>query len=54
MSLILLVSALVAQNPYGRITGRVSDATGAMVSGAAVRLVNIDTNVATETTSNAE
>jgi len=54
VSMVVMAAALAAQNPYGRITGRITDATGAMVSGAAVRVVNVDTNVATETASNTE
>jgi hypothetical protein len=53
---LLLFSSLLApaQNPYGRITGRVVDSAGAMVPGAAIRVVNVETNVATLTASNAE
>ena len=53
-SLIVLAAALPAQNPYGRITGRVTDSAGALVPNAAVRVVNVETNLATETVSNAE
>ena len=45
---------LSAQNPYGRITGRVTDSAGALVPGAAVRAINIETNVTTTTTTSAQ
>lgn len=48
------LSLLLAQNPYGRITGRVMDSAGALVPGASIRVTNIETNVVTATTSNAE
>jgi len=41
--------ALLGQNPYGRITGRVTDGTGAVVVGASVRVVQLETNVVTAT-----
>lgn len=44
----------LAQNPYGRITGRVTDAAGAVAPGATVRAVNVETNVAVTTTTNNE
>jgi hypothetical protein len=47
----LIVAPLVAQAPYGRVTGRVVDSGGAVVPGAAVRLTNIATNVVTATAS---
>jgi len=43
------VVALLAQNPYGRITGRVTDSTGAVVVGATVRVIQLETNVVTAT-----
>jgi len=48
---VVLTTAL-AQNPYGRITGRVTDSAGALVPGALIRTVHIETNVATAATSN--
>lgn len=53
-ALCVLAGLAAAQNPYGRIEGRVQDGSGASVAGAAVRVVNQETNVATETVSNAE
>ncbi|MFB3827213.1 MAG: carboxypeptidase-like regulatory domain-containing protein [Bryobacteraceae bacterium] len=51
---LFLLSLGHAQNPYGRITGRVSDSAGAVVPGVSLRAVNIETNIATATASNAE
>lgn len=38
---------LLAQNPYGRITGLVTDSTGAVAVGAAVRAVQVETGIVT-------
>ena len=46
--------SLYAQSAYGRIVGRVTDAAGAVVPGVPVRAVHLDTNVATQTSSNDE
>jgi len=54
ISAIVLAPPLLAQNPYGRITGRITDSAGALVPNASVRVANVDTNVATHTASNAE
>ena len=45
------VLALLAQNPYGRITGRIVDGAGAVVPAAVIRVTNLETNVAINTTS---
>src|SRR5689334_3158938 len=51
----LLLSTLVpAQEFRGAILGRVSDASGAVVPGAAVKVTNEVTNVVTETRTNHE
>jgi len=51
----LLASAmLMAQSPYGRILGRVTDSSGAVVPNASVECVNIETNVVTTAKSNSE
>lgn len=52
--LVSLSCALVAsaQNPYGRIGGRVNDATGAVMPGVGVTATNVATNVAASTVSN--
>ena len=52
--LLLFTAALPAQNPYGRITGRVTDSAGAIVPGAAIRLVQVGTNVPAASTTNNE
>jgi hypothetical protein len=41
--------SLFAQSPFGRITGRVMDSSGAVVVGATVRVLQIETNIATAT-----
>jgi hypothetical protein len=50
----LSAAFLWCQNPYGRIEGRVQDASDSAVPGVVVRVVNAETMVATETVSNAE
>jgi uncharacterized surface anchored protein len=42
---------LFAQDPYGRVTGRVVDSQGAAVAGVAVKVANVETNVSTNTIS---
>jgi len=51
---LLLAWRLSAQVSYGHITGRVTDATGAVVPAAAVQAVNVETNVVASTKSNSE
>lgn len=41
-----------AQSSYGRVTGRVTDPSGAFVSGASIRAVQLATNIAATTSSN--
>jgi hypothetical protein len=43
--LLMVLAPLMAQSPSGTISGVVSDASGAVVPGAGVRIVNADTNV---------
>ncbi len=50
--ILLAAGVLTAQNPYGRITGRVTDPGGALIPGAAVRAVNSQTNVTTASVTN--
>jgi hypothetical protein len=47
-------SVILAQSSFGDIKGTVADATGAVVSGAAVSVQNQDTNETRTTTTNAE
>ena len=49
----LAAATLLAQNPYGRITGRVVDSSNAVVAGAKLDAVRIETNVVSSTVSNA-
>ncbi len=49
----LFAVVLLAQNPYGRITGRITDPQGALIPGVSIRAVNADTNAATAAVSNA-
>ncbi len=55
-ALVLLAAAsiCVAQNPFGRISGRVTDSAGGVVPGAKVRAIHVETNVAVEDATNAE
>jgi hypothetical protein len=53
-ALILWTAAAFGQTVTGSITGDVTDPSGAMVSGARVVAVNLDTNVATAATTNAD
>jgi hypothetical protein len=49
----LFTLMLYGQNPYGRITGRVTDSAGALVPGAALTITNIATNARATATTNA-
>jgi len=51
-ALALCVSLATAQTVTGSITGDVTDPSGAVITGAHVVAVNLDTNVATATTTN--
>jgi hypothetical protein len=50
----LSAAALVAQAPYGRVTGRITDSAGAVVPGAALKVTNIGTNVVTNSASDSQ
>ncbi len=54
ISILLLAATVSAQSPSGRLTGRVTDSANALVGGAAVRAVHLETNVANTTTTNHE
>ncbi len=44
---VLLSAAVVfTQTPSASIVGRITDATGAVVPGVAVKVTNLDTNIA--------
>ncbi len=47
MVCLLATTALFAQDPYGRITGRVVDPGGAVVPGVSIHVKNTETNVET-------
>ncbi|MFN0111314.1 MAG: carboxypeptidase regulatory-like domain-containing protein [Blastocatellia bacterium] len=51
----LLLAAITAsaQTPTAGVTGRVTDATGAVVPGAIIRITNVATNITQQTASNA-
>src|SRR5262245_21142776 len=51
-SILLLPAALLAQETRASLSGTITDATGAVVVSATVRLTNVDTSVAFTTTSN--
>lgn len=53
--LVLLFPILIsAQDTRGRVTGRVTDSSGAVVPAVAVRATNLETNVAVSATTNAQ
>src|SRR5690349_2260205 len=54
--LLLFIAAIaaLAQNPTGRITGRITDPTGSVIPAASVRAVDIETNVETPAVTTAE
>ena len=47
--LVLAGSASLAQDSFGKITGNITDSSGASVAGAMVRATNTSTNMATRT-----
>jgi hypothetical protein len=54
LAALLVVPRLSAQTESATVLGRVTDPTGAVVNGVAVEIRNIDTNVATTSSTNAE
>jgi len=52
--LVLICAAARAQESRGTILGRVTDSTGAVVPGASIRAVNLETNTGASGTTNAE
>jgi hypothetical protein len=51
---ILMTHSALAQTGSGKITGSVKDASGALISGSSVSLINTATGVTQKTTSNGE
>jgi hypothetical protein len=51
-AMLLLCASAFAQEFRGTILGRVTDSSGGIVAGAEIRVVNADTNVAVNSTSN--
>jgi outer membrane receptor protein involved in Fe transport len=49
---LLAATAVFAQNSTASVTGRVTDATGAIVPGVVIKITNADTNQPRQTTSN--
>src|SRR5437773_2054691 len=47
-----MVAGLNAQQPSASVVGRVTDATGAVIPGVAIKITNLDTNIAQTGTSN--
>jgi hypothetical protein len=53
-TLIILLIPVFGQTSAGRLTGTVTDPSGASVPGASITAVNVATNVAVTTSSNAQ
>src|SRR3954471_13525133 len=47
-----LFASLYPQQPSASVVGRVTDATGAVIPGVAIRIVNLETNIAQNGASN--
>jgi hypothetical protein len=54
LGVLLACAVLTAQNPYGRITGRVHDSAEAVIPSASIHVRNLDTNVVVNLLSNEE
>src|SRR5258708_6826453 len=54
--IVLFIStiSLFAQNPFGKIAGRISDSSGRAVVGASVKVMHVETNVVSMVTANEE
>ena len=50
----IAATCLLAQDPYGRITGTVADGSGALVVGASVRVTRAETNIVTRGVTDAQ
>ena len=53
IALLLTTISVSAQTPTAGVTGRVTDATGAVVPGATVKVANVETNIVQQTVTNA-
>lgn len=53
IALLVATLTVAAQTPTAGVTGRVTDATGAVVPGATIKVANVDTNIVQQTVSNA-
>lgn len=51
-ALLLAASAALSQTPSASVVGRITDATGAVIPGVTVKVANVETNIARETSSN--
>ena len=51
-ALLLVAVTVSAQTPSAGVTGRVTDATGAVVPGATIKITNLDTNIGQQAVSN--
>lgn len=51
---LLAASVCGAQNPFGRVSGRITDSAGAVVPGARITVVHLETNVSVESATNSE
>lgn len=49
-----LAPVLFCQTPYGRITGRIVDSSGAVIVGAPATAIQVETNIVTKTAANSE
>ncbi len=54
LALFLSAISLLAQNPFGKIAGRVIDSSGRAVARASVRVTHVETNVTTAAAANEE
>ena len=53
IALLIATLSASAQTPTAGVTGRVTDATGAVVPGATIKIANVATNIVQQTVSNA-
>src|ERR1044071_2334090 len=51
-ALLLATATVAAQTPSAGVTGCVMEATGALITGATIKVTNLDTNISQQTVSN--